>query len=179
MIQDFSQAAARGAGPAADILLSQSNSLRSYRHGLSAADHPARSILAAAYRLPSPFNLSTYPGRRRHAKPSLEHTFILLARLYLLHDLSQLTPAQRDQAFATRSLVAAADVVDFLGGLPSGRTARLHGPKVLAVPGKLSAQEYVALANTLAMVYMQVGGEVGSRGAKWGKLAAAMVVMVG
>lgn len=119
----------------------------------------------AQHPIPTQLVRDNYPGHARPPRPNFANQLTQLHRLLFLHDLAHLDPAQTDAlvdsldpASAWRS--AQLERMEATGllthPLPGEAGARLHGPKVVAVPGELSRAEYAILARWMGPINMRV-----------------------
>lgn len=105
----------------------------------------------AACPFPPEFSCPTYPGRPRPHQNDVRHKLRQLERLLLLHDLANppvdspagLLDLLDPQSTAHKAVLGARARVSAPAPYRDG--VRLHGPKVVAGPGELSAGEYAAL----------------------------------
>ncbi len=147
------------------------------------------------FRLPPSLSISSYPAHKPNAPYSFQHQLTLIARLFLLQTVPQLTSAERASFVAMLEPNAPSILDQFPNPLSSlmddpdcpvidsspmsaffeaGQSApgvRLIGEKVLAVPGQLSQGEYSVLAQFLTPFCGTLAWSGRSDGfARWGGL---------
>jgi hypothetical protein len=121
------------------------------------------------------------PGQSALPPSSPKLVFRQIARLFLMHGLSELSPAQAQvllrPPLSSERLAAVHAQIAALTQAPFG--ARLYGPKVLAAPVRLSLDEYTAVI-MLMMSNMPAASHDRAKSAKWGLLAGvSMMVLSG
>lgn len=105
------------------------------------------------YKVPAAFSVQSYAGRVRPHKNDFRHRLTLLRRLLLLHELIGFSAEDARQLLALLDPghaqhgegVALGTLLNASMQKPEDAGVRLHGPKVLAAPDKLSAGEYAKL----------------------------------
>lgn len=102
------------------------------------------SKLLARLNLPPELAVETYPGRPRPHKDDFRHRLYNLLRLAFLHQLSHLDQVNH-VVLANTIHPRNAQKFPLTSELTSV-SLRLHGPKIMAVPGELSLEEYARLA---------------------------------
>lgn len=99
--------------------------------------------LVADYRMPPAYDLAAYPGHAAREGHTFQHALRMIARLFLLYELARITPSVRNEL--VKSLVDGSATL----GAGSAKQARILGPKVVAIPSKLSDGEYAAVATRM------------------------------
>ncbi len=110
----------------------------------------------AKYHIPPSLSKLDYPGRPRPFRNDLRHLITQIQRLFLLHAFAcppdppfnklvdLLDPDNPERQHIIRCEKGWVSSISFPDGV------RLHGPKVVGVPGELSAGEYASLAPWMA-----------------------------
>lgn len=119
----------------------------------------------ASFTLPSQYAVEHYPGRPKPPTPNFRHHLYQLTRFKFLHHLSLLSPTHH--SFLPETLSPRQARPFKLSDGTTSADLRLYGPKVLAVPDRLSAVEYARLAVWMAKFAAAAGAGAGYDAMSW------------